>query len=149
MARWVTDRVAVGGIAVSPANWKELVEETEISAVINLRSEHQDSFVPPMPTAYLWLPVDDHSDPTPEQLWLGAQFIDTAVRNGQTVLVHCKMGIGRSPTLAAAYLVLTGLSVDEAIRRIEGSPGSPYGPAVSRATLNDFAASLRTSKRAN
>lgn len=149
MARWVADRVAVGGIAVSPANWKELVEETEISAVINLCSEHQDSFVPPMPTAYLWLPADDHSDPTPEQLLLGAQFIDTAVRNGQTVLVHCKMGIGRSPTLAAAYLILTGLSVDEAIRRIEGSPRSPYGPAVSRATLNDFAASLRTSKRAN
>ena len=149
MARWVTDQVAVGGIAISPANWKELVEEAEISAVVNLRSEHQDSFVPPMPTAYLWLPVDDHSDPTPEQLLLGAKSIETAVRNGQTVLVHCKMGIGRSPTLAAAYLILTGLSVDEAMRRIEGSPRPPYGPAVSRATLNDFAASLQTNERTN
>jgi hypothetical protein len=36
------------------------------------------------------------------------------------VLIHCKMGIGRSPTLAAAYLVWTGTSIDEAIRKVEG-----------------------------
>lgn len=149
MAKWVTDQVAVGGIAISPTNWQELIQETGVSAVVNLRSEYHDSFSPPMPTAYLWLPVEDHSEPSREQLLLGAEFIDTVVQSGQRVLVHCRMGIGRSPTMAAAYLILTGLSVEEAIRQVEGSPKPIYGPVISRVTLNDFAASLRPNKRAD
>ena len=142
MARWVTEQVAISGAAISSGNWHKLVDEMDISAVVNLRSEYQDVFTPPMPIAYLWLPVKDHTNPTLEQLLLGAQFIDTAVQNGQRVLIHCKMGIGRSPTMAAAYLVSTGLSVDEAARQVEGTKSS-YGPVVSRITLNKLVANLR------
>ena len=143
MARWITEQVAVAGAEISSSNWYQLAEEMDVSAVVNLRSEYQDTFTPPMPVAYLWLPVEDHTEPSPAQLLIGAQFIDAAARNGQKVLVHCKMGIGRSPTMVAAYLLWTGLSVDEAIRRVEGTPRPPYGPVVSRITLNGFAASLQ------
>jgi protein-tyrosine phosphatase len=61
------------------------------------------------------------------------------------VLIHCKMGIGRSPTLAAAYLVWTGTSIDEAIRKVEGTKLF-YGPVVSQFTLSKFAASLEKNK---
>jgi len=60
--------------------------------------------VPP-PLAYLWLPTEDHTDPSPEQLLLGAQLIHTLVKNGHRVLIHCKMGIHRSPQWVVAYLI--------------------------------------------
>ena len=33
--------------------------------------------------------------------------------------IHCAGGIGRAPTMAAAYLIAEGLSVDEAITYIK------------------------------
>jgi protein-tyrosine phosphatase len=142
MARWITDQVAVSGAAISSDTWHELVERLGVTVVVNLRSEYQDTFAPPLPVAYLWVPVEDHTDPTLEQLHLGARFIDAAVRAGHRVLVHCKMGIGRSPTMAAAYLIWTGLSVDEAMQQMEGDSRPRFGPVISRYTLTKFAASL-------
>jgi protein-tyrosine phosphatase len=44
----------------------------------------------------------------------GVEFIADALAGGGTVLVHCRAGISRSPTLAAAYLVrATRTPVDE------------------------------------
>ena len=145
MPTWVTEQIATGGAAISPDNWRALAEEMGITAVVNLRAEYQDVFAAPLPVAYLWLPVEDHKDPTPEQMLAGVQFIHAAVKAGQRVLIHCKMGIGRSPTLAAAYLIWTGTPVDEAIRKVEGTKLF-YGPAVSRFTLDRFATSLEENK---
>ena len=145
MPRWITEQIATGGAAISPDNWNELAEKMGITAVVNLRAEYQDVFAAPLPIAYLWLPVEDHKDPTPEQMLTGVQFIHTAVQAGQRVLIHCKMGIGRSPTLAAAYLIWMGIPTDEAIRRVEGTH-LLYGPVVSRFTLDRFAALLEKNK---
>jgi protein-tyrosine phosphatase len=147
MPKWITEQIATGGAAISPDNWNEFAEKMGITAVVNLRAEYQDVFAAPLPVAYLWLPVEDHQDPTPEQMLTGVQFIHAAVQAGQRVLIHCKMGIGRSPTLAAAYLIRTGIAVDEAIRRVEENQ-LLYGPAVSRFTLDTFAASLEKNKGA-
>jgi protein-tyrosine phosphatase len=147
MPYWITEQIAVSGAAISPGNWRELVEEIGITAVVNMRTEYQDVFAPPLPIAYLWLPVVDHTDPTPEQLLLGAQFIHAAIQANQRVLVHCKMGIGRSPTMAAAYLVWTGCPVDEAIRQVEGTPKRPFGPVIRRITLEAFAAWLQRNQK--
>jgi protein-tyrosine phosphatase len=73
---------------------------------------------------------------------LGVQFIDTAVQAGQRVLVHCKMGIGRSPTMIAAYFVWKGQTVNDAIRQVEGTRRI-VGPVVSRVALNKLAAWLK------
>ena len=145
MPRWITEQIATGGAAISPDNWRALAEEMGITAVVNLRAEYQDVFAAPQPIAYLWLPVEDHKDPTSEQMLLGVQFIHAAVQAGHRVLIHCKMGIGRSPTLAAAYLVWTGVSIDEAIRQVEGIKLF-YGPVVSQFTLSRFAALLEKNK---
>jgi protein-tyrosine phosphatase len=142
MAKWITEQVAIAGAAISSKSWAQFVEDMQITAVVNLRSEYQDEFVRPWPVAYLWLPVIDHTDPTLQQLLLGAQFVDAAVQAGQRVLIHCKMGIGRSPTMAAAYLIWTGFSVDEAMRQIEKTRTPLYGPVVGRTVLTKFAASL-------
>ncbi|KAL0484966.1 dual specificity protein phosphatase [Acrasis kona] len=48
------------------------------------------------------------------------QFIDKARSNGGRVLIHCSMGVSRSATVTAAYLMRTDkLDVDEAIEIIK------------------------------
>ncbi|GAB4324853.1 MAG: hypothetical protein Kow0010_06960 [Dehalococcoidia bacterium] len=46
-----------------------------------------------------------------------------ALRQGRGVAIHCFGGVGRSPTLAAALLVLEGVSPGEAWRRVERARG--------------------------
>jgi protein-tyrosine phosphatase len=53
-----------------------------------------------------------------------------------------KMGIGRSPTLVAAYFVWKGQTVNDAIRQVEGTRRIA-GPVVSRFALNELAAYLK------
>jgi hypothetical protein len=144
---WVTEQIAVSGTEITGGVWCELSKETGITAVLNLRSEHQDVFTPPMPTAYLWLPVEDFTDPSMEQLLIGSRFVDTAVIAGDRVLIHCKLGIGRSPTMAAAYLVWTGLSAKDAIRQVEEAPGHGYSPIIDRKTLVKFSTYLKEVQR--
>ncbi len=138
---WITEQVAVAGGTITPEIWPELRRTMGITAVVNMRAEQQDLFGYPPPAAYLWLPVVDHTDPDLEQLALGAHFVDTLVRAGHRVLIHCGMGIGRSRTMAAAYLIWTGLSVDEALRQVEGTTRPIYRPE-RRQVLEAFASAL-------
>ncbi len=143
MPSWITDQIAVGGAGITPDTWSDMAAKYHFSAVLSLRGEFQDIFDSPLPSAYLWLPVTDHSDPSPEQLLIGVQFIDAAVRSKQRVLVHCKMGIGRSPTMVAAYLVWSGSSIDEAIQIVAKVADMVIiRPVVSRLTLEKLMASL-------
>jgi len=64
--------------------------------------------------AYLWLPTPDHTPPTQDQLVLGATTLDTLVKQGKKVYVHCKNGHGRASTLVIAYLVMQGYTEEEA-----------------------------------
>ena len=139
---WITEQVVTTGLSVTSENWRELSEKTGVTALVNMRDEYQDVFVPPPPVAYLWLPVLDHSDPSPEQLLLGAQFIDTVVQLVYKVLINCMVGVGRSATMGAAYLVWIGYSVDEAIHRAEES-ANLLPLVVSRPALEKFVAILK------
>jgi hypothetical protein len=55
-----------------------------------------------------------------EQARAVMRFIDDGVRAGEPVLVHCRMGINRSATIAIAYLVVYhGMSCREALELVE------------------------------
>ncbi len=143
MPYWVTEQIAVGGAGITPDNWIELVDKYHFAAVLNLRGEHQDTFSAPLPTTYLWLPVLDHADPTPEQLMTGVYFINVTVSALRRILVHCRMGIGRSPTMVAAYLMWRGRSIDDAIQTVtQAGDLIITKPIISRLTLEKFAAYL-------
>lgn len=68
---------------------------------------------------YLWLPTRDHEPPTMQSLLLGADFIKRLISKKIPVYVHCENGHKRSPTLVAAYLILKGMSVKEAVDLIQ------------------------------
>jgi len=61
--------------------------------------------------------VDDTA-PSLVDLQKGVAFIQEAAARGGGVYVHCGAGVGRAAAMAAAYLVSTGLSPDEAWARI-------------------------------
>jgi protein-tyrosine phosphatase len=45
------------------------------------------------------------------------------LRGGQSVVIHCRQGVGRSALIAACVLVLNGVSVDKAFELIENARG--------------------------
>ena len=143
MPAWITEYVVTSGGAMTAATWPALAAKLQVTAVVNLRAEHQDVFSAPMPLAYLWLPVADHTEPTSPQLLWGTRFIQTAVQTQQRTLIHCKMGIGRSTTLAAAYLIWQGQLIDAAIEQVETAHG--YRPAINRVALKTFVSFLKES----
>ncbi len=108
----VTPQLYVGG-QINARGWRWLAARG-LTADLNMQSEFDDAAHGIAPPAHLWLPTDDDHAPTLEQLRAGADFIRQAIERGGKVYVHCAGGIGRAPTMAAAYLVSTGLSVDQA-----------------------------------
>jgi protein-tyrosine phosphatase len=110
-----------------------------LTATLNMRSEFDDAACGVDPAGYLWLPTDDDHAPTQDQLGRGVAFIRQVVESGGKVYVHCASGVGRAPTMAAAYLVSTGLSLDEAWTLIRKTRPfvNPTPPQV--AALEQFA----------
>lgn len=111
-----------------------------IGAVLSLTEE-------PLPTElldreqieYLHLPVPDLAAPTPDQLRAGLDFIDVARSHGKGVAVHCLMGQGRTGTILAAYLIRSGIRVDDAIAQVRAvCPGALSSPPQERALAAYF-----------
>ena len=76
------------------------------------------------------IPVQDYTPPTLEQMIEFVAVVEDSVEAGKSVGVHCTAGLGRSGTMAAAYLVANGASADEAIATVRQlRPGSIETPA--------------------
>ena len=108
----ITPQLHVGG-QYRRRGWPRLAARG-ITAVVNLRTEFDDNDAGIAPPHYLYLPTPDDHAPTVEQLRKGATFIAEEIARGGGVYVHCGAGIGRAPATAAAYLVSTGLTPDQA-----------------------------------
>jgi hypothetical protein len=93
--------------------WPLLVKRG-ITAVVSLRGELDDREQGIAPPNYLYLPTVDNHAPTLEHLSEGVNFINRELQNGGAVFIHCWEGVGRAPTMAAAYLVSTGLTPKQA-----------------------------------
>lgn len=108
----ITPHLHVGG-QYRRRGWPRLASRG-ITAVVNARIEFDDNDAGIAPPGYLHLPIVDNDAPTLEQLRAGAGFIAEQVAEGGVVYVHCGSGTGRAPTLAAAYLISTGMSPEQA-----------------------------------
>jgi protein-tyrosine phosphatase len=66
------------------------------------------------------MPVRDFSCPTEEDMKRILDAADEALRDGHTVYVHCRGGIGRTGTVIGCYLVRHGSTPEEALARVRG-----------------------------
>jgi protein-tyrosine phosphatase len=89
-----------------------------ITATVNMRTEFDDALHGLTLDQYCYLPTVDDQAPTLDQLERGVEFIHQVVSKGGKVYVHCTGGIGRAPTMAAAYFIYTGMRLEDAIRLI-------------------------------
>jgi protein-tyrosine phosphatase len=90
-----------------------------ITGVVNMRVEYDDAAHNLLVGQYCHLPTIDDDAPTVEYLNAGIAFIEQVIAAGGKVYIHCAGGIGRAPTMAVAYFVRHGLSVDDAINLIK------------------------------
>jgi protein tyrosine phosphatase (PTP) superfamily phosphohydrolase (DUF442 family) len=103
----ITPHLHVGG-QYTAAGWREL-QTRGVTAVVNMRDEFDDAEAGIAPEQYLFLPTVDDTPPTIAQLCQGVRFIRQQIDAGGEVYVHCMLGVGRSVTMVAAYLVATGM----------------------------------------
>ena len=68
---------------------------------------------------YLWLPTKGGTSPSREQIQELQNFVSSQNELGHAVAVHCTSGRRRTGTMLASYLILAGLSYDEAMQTIQ------------------------------
>jgi len=88
-----------------------------ISAVVDMRAEREDDLAlfDRNDIDHIKLRVLDVMVPPPEMLDVGTEFMERHIRSGDSVLVHCAKGRGRSATMVAAYLMrFRGYSYEQA-----------------------------------
>ncbi len=115
----ITSHLHVGG-QYRRRGWKRLAARG-ITAVVNLRIEFDNAAAGIAPPRYLFLPAVDDTPPTLEQLREGCTFMADEIARGGGVYVHCGAGIGRAPTMAAAYLISTGMTSKQAWNTIRAA----------------------------
>ena len=112
----VTPEVWVGG--QFGKNGKRKLERLGVVGDVNLRVEFDDAEHGLALAEYCHLPTIDDDAPTLEHLQHGADFMQRVIANKGQVYVHCAGGVGRAPTMAAAYFITPGQTLDEAVALI-------------------------------
>ncbi len=101
------------------ARGKRALARAGITHIVNMRAEFDDAAhgltLHDAPGGYCHLPTTDDRAPSPAHLAQGATFIREAIGGGGKVYIHCSAGVGRAPTMAAAYLITQGYAMDAAL----------------------------------
>jgi predicted protein tyrosine phosphatase len=97
------------------------LEREGISGDVNLRIEFDDAQHGLALDHYCHLPTIDDEAPSMAHIDQGVRFIKELIDRGEKVYIHCAGGIGRAPTMAAAYLVHEGMALDEALSLIRAA----------------------------
>ncbi len=142
------------------ANGKRALAQAGIAYILNMRSEFDDAAhgltfdAPPdgspadARASYCHLPTPDDEAPSMAHLAEGIAFIESAIGSGGKVYIHCSAGVGRAPTMAAAYLICRGYSIDDALDMIRSArPFITITPPQMR-RLRELEA-LQTARRAS
>ncbi|NDJ51989.1 MAG: phosphatase [Chloroflexi bacterium] len=112
----ITDDLFIGA-RLGPHDW-HVMQALHVTVDLNLQAEAHDRFLAASPEVYMWLPVADYYGPTLDKLMTGAPFIALMISQGRKVYVHCHAGLGRTPIMAAGYLVVAGMSAEDALKLI-------------------------------
>ncbi len=132
----IADGIYIGTNQCCQTHFDETLKTEGITADISLEEDRLDA--PFGVEFYVWIPVKNHTAPTPDQLEFGVSVLQKLVAMKKKVYVHCKNGHGRAPTLVATYLVKNGKSPKEAELFIKTKRSSIHLEKVQREALQDF-----------
>ena len=125
---WVTDHLAVGG---APLSYEELdrIKSSGIDAILNLCAEYCDLHEIETKHGFEvhYLPIHDEKTPDIGDLDRAMAWMDEIMRRNKKVLIHCRMGIGRTGTVLYAYLSSRGLKSrlqETVIRKLRCRPAN-------------------------
>jgi hypothetical protein len=122
---------------------KELVKKG-IRADISMEEDVLDT--PLGVDYYFWLPTKDHKAPRQEQLKIGVKVLAAFEKQKIKTYIHCKRGHGRSPSLAAAFLISKGKTVKESLALIKKHRSTIHPNKSQIAALHKFKRNFVTSK---
>lgn len=123
---WITDHLAVGH---APMSYDDLdsIKEQGISGIVNLCGEFSDLHEIEEGAGFevFYLPIPDETAPKMEQMEKGLEWLDEAVYLGKKVLVHCKLGVGRTGTFVTAYMLRRGFNLKKAGKLLKKTRANP------------------------
>jgi protein tyrosine phosphatase (PTP) superfamily phosphohydrolase (DUF442 family) len=127
---WVTDRLAVGQAPMSFDDI-ESIRTAGIDGIVNLCAEYCDLADIERQSGFevFYLPIEDDGAPNLEEMEKALDWLDEAVYLGKKVLVHCRLGIGRTGTFVTSYLLRRGFGLKlakKALHRVRSTPSSFY-----------------------
>jgi atypical dual specificity phosphatase len=89
------------------------------------------------------LPIQDRGVPTLAQAEAFVHFVSEQCRTSRPIAVYCKMGLGRTGTMLAIYLISKGESPDEAIEHIRGVERFAIQTELQVRFLKEYAEQLK------
>lgn len=137
----ITDYIYIGTNKCCQSHFDKILLRKGVKADISLEEKRLDS--PFGVDYYIWIPVKDHKAPSFPELLIGSKFIENLVKNRVKVYVHCENGHGRAPTLVAAYFILKGMELDEAIAMIKKKRPAIHPNKIQKAALLKFQRKMR------
>lgn len=148
---WIGEPLVLGSSNPTTEQLKALYHEG-FRSIISLLDEGEQSpnydveEVEAMGYKRYSIPLKDFSAPRLDDFETFLNVMDRAVGQGK-VLVHCYAGIGRTGTMAAAYWIDKGLSVDEAIRKVRKSNPSVMPNDEQENSLYELEVSIASRSR--
>ena len=109
----ITDYIYIGTNACCQIHFDSGLLKKGIKADISLERERLDQ--PGGVEYFLWLPTVDQTAPPQAKLAVGVRAMEELIKQKVKIYIHCRNGHGRAPTLAAAYFISQGMTVNEAI----------------------------------
>lgn len=123
-----------GLLFVSPEilDWRPLADR-KIRLVIDLEGQI-DCGIPTIPNnlIYTYFPFEDNELPDLIKLHALGRLAAEMMQHQRAVLIHCAMGLNRSPLMAGVALTYLGLSGSEALTLLQTRrPGALYNPVYA------------------
>lgn len=117
---WLEDEI----ISLKGLNAGVLVSLLEVGEINELGLKLQESFCLKQGIGYLNFPIADRSvPPGAAKIEKLIEAIETEIQNGVSVVIHCRMGIGRSSIIAGCILKRAGIRVAQIIEIISKARG--------------------------
>jgi diacylglycerol kinase family enzyme len=137
----ISDRLYLGGQFRNRAIGK--FESRNITGIVNMRSDGSGLLKLPNNIDALNLSTRDRHAPSIKDLKIGVSFIKQHIEEGGAVYIHCNMGEGRGPSMAAAYLISNSMRPQDAIAHLQRYRPFAKPNKKQRVRLHEFAEAIK------